>query len=124
METIKDFNDYEILGMDNGYKYERWGKIYLKRPDPEIIWPEKVNVKYDAEYIRSSSGGGMWNIINKIPNSWTVNYKDLVFNLKLMGFKHTGLFPEQAYNWDLIRQIIKKQNRKVKVLNLFVFFHK
>lgn len=121
METIKDFNDYEILKMDNGYKYERWGNIYLKRPDPEIIWPEKGTVKYDAEYIRSSSGGGSWNIINKIPDSWTISYKDLIFNLKLMGFKHTGLFPEQAYNWDLIRETIKKQNKSVKVLNLFAY---
>ena len=121
METIKDFNDYEILGMDNGYKYERWGKIFLKRPDPEIIWPDKVNVKIDAEYIRSNTGGGRWNVLTNIPDSWCVSYKDLKFNLKLMGFKHTGLFPEQAYNWDIIRDAIKKQNKKVKVLNLFAY---
>ena len=121
METIKDFNDYEILGMDNGYKYERWGNIYLKRPDPEIIWPDKVNVKVDAEYIRSNTGGGEWKIYKNIPSSWQVNYKDLTFNLKLMGFKHTGLFPEQAYNWDLIKEKIKCENRQVKVLNLFAY---
>ena len=122
METIKDFNDYEILGMDNGYKYERWGKYYLKRPDPEIIWPDDVNnIKIDAEYIRSNTGGGKWNIYKSVPESWCVKYKDLKFNLKLMGFKHTGLFPEQAYNWDIIRKTIKKQTQKVKVLNLFAY---
>jgi len=122
METIKDFNEYEILGMDNGYKYERWGKYYLKRPDPEIIWPEKIdNIKIDAEYYRSNTGGGKWNIKSNIPDSWQIHYKDLTFNLKLMGFKHTGLFPEQAYNWDIIRDKIKCENRKVKVLNLFAY---
>ena len=122
METIKDFNDYEILAMDNGYKYERWGNIYLKRPDPEIIWPDAVNnIKVDAQYIRNSTGGGKWNIYSSIPEVWQVQYKDLVFNLKLMGFKHTGLFPEQAYNWDLIREKIRNTKRNVKVLNLFAY---
>lgn len=121
METIKDFNEYEILGMDSGYKYERWGNIYLKRPDPEIIWPDTVNIKIDAEYTRSNTGGGSWLIKSNIPNTWQIHYKDLTFNLKLMGFKHTGLFPEQAYNWDLIRNTIKKERRKVKVLNLFAY---
>ncbi len=121
METIKDFNEYEILGMDNGYKYERWNNIYLKRPDPEIIWPDKVNVKVDAEYNRSNTGGGEWKTYKKIPSSWQIHYQDLVFNLKLMGFKHTGLFPEQAYNWNLIRNRIKNTNKKVKVLNLFAY---
>ena len=121
MEIIKDFNEYEILGMDNGYKYERWNNIFLKRPDPEIIWPEKVNVKVDAEYIRSNTGGGKWNTFRNIPESFQIHYKDLTFNLKLMGFKHTGLFPEQAYNWNLIRETVRKQNRKVKVLNLFAY---
>ena len=121
METIKDFNEYEILGMDSGYKYERWGNIYLKRPDPEIIWPDTVNIKIDAEYTRSNTGGGSWLIRSNIPNTWQIHYKDLTFNLKLMGFKHTGLFPEQAYNWDLIRNTIKKERRKVKVLNLFAY---
>ena len=122
MEIINDFKDYEILAMDNGYKYERWGKYYLKRPDPEIIWNDKVdNIKIDAEYIRSNTGGGNWNIKNNIPSSWQIKYQDLVFNLKLMGFKHTGLFPEQAFNWNLIREKIKKENREVKVLNLFAY---
>lgn len=121
METIKDFNEYEILAMSNGYKYERWNNITLKRPDPEIIWPDNENIKVDARYTRSNTGGGMWKKLSNIPDSWQIHYKDLVFNLKLMGFKHTGLFPEQAYNWDLIRKTIKNSNRKCKVLNLFAY---
>lgn len=121
METIKDFNEYEILAMSNGYKYERWNNITLKRPDPEIIWPDNEIIKVDARYTRSNTGGGMWEKLSNIPDSWQIHYKDLVFNLKLMGFKHTGLFPEQAYNWDLIRKTIKNSNRKCKVLNLFAY---
>lgn len=121
MQVIEDFNDYEILSMSDGYKYERWGKYYLKRPDPEIIWPEAANINVDAEYKRSSSGGGQWQINNKMPMYWQINYRDLVFNLKLMGFKHTGLFPEQAYNWNLIREVISGAKRSVKVLNLFAY---
>lgn len=121
METIKDFNEYEILAMSNGYKYERWNNITLKRPDPEIIWPDNENIKVDARYTRSNTGGGMWEKLSNIPDSWQIHYKDLVFNLKLMGFKHTGLFPEQAYNWDLIRKTIKNSKRKCKVLNLFAY---
>lgn len=120
MEIIKDFKDYEVLSTSNGYKYERWGKYYLKRPDPEIIWPGNEHIKIDAEYKRSSSGGGSW-ITRNVPSSWAISYNDLKFNLKLMGFKHTGLFPEQAYNWNLIREKIKKTNHKCKVLNLFAY---
>lgn len=120
MEIIKDFKDYEVISTSNGYKYERWGKYYLKRPDPEIIWPGNEDIKIDAEYKRSSSGGGSW-ITKNVPSSWTVSYNDLKFNLKLMGFKHTGLFPEQAYNWNLMREKIRKTNHKCKVLNLFAY---
>lgn len=120
MKIISDFKDYEVISTSNGYKYERWGKYYLKRPDPEIIWPGDENIKIDAEYKRSSSGGGEW-ITKNVPNSWTVSYNDLKFNLKLMGFKHTGLFPEQAFNWNLIREKIRKSNHKCKVLNLFAY---
>ena len=121
METIKDFNEYEILAMSNGYKYERWNNITLKRPDPEIIWPDNENIKVDARYTRSNTGGGMWEKLSNIPDSWQIHYKDLVFNLKLMGFKPTGFFPEQPYNWALIRKTIKNPNRKCKVLNLFAY---
>ncbi len=121
METVNNFKDYEIISMSNGYKYERWGKYYLKRPDPLVIWPDNENIKVDAEYTRSNTGGGEWKVYSKMPSSWQVRYEDMVFNLKLMGFKHTGLFPEQAYNWNIIRETIRKANRKVNVLNLFAY---
>ena len=121
METVNNFKDYEIISMSNGYKYERWGKYYLKRPDPLVIWPDNENIKVDAEYTRSNTGGGEWKVNSKMPSSWQVRYEDMVFNLKLMGFKHTGLFPEQAYNWNIIRETIRKSNRKVNVLNLFAY---
>lgn len=124
MKVINDFKEYEILDMANGQKLEKWGDIILSRPDPQIIWHEKNTDlwnKADAEYTRSSTGGGAWNIKKNIPFSWIINYKDLKFNLKLMGFKHTGLFPEQAFNWDLIREKIKKTNKEIKVLNLFAY---
>lgn len=121
METVNNFKDYEIISMSNGYKYERWGKYYLKRPDPLVIWPDNEDIKVDAEYTRSNTGGGEWKVYSKMPSSWQVRYEDMVFNLKLMGFKHTGLFPEQAYNWNIIRETIRKANRKVNVLNLFAY---
>ena len=121
METVNNFKDYEIISMSNGYKYDRWGKYYLKRPDPLVIWPDNEDIKVDAEYTRSNTGGGEWKIYSKMPSSWQVRYEDMVFNLKLMGFKHTGLFPEQAYNWNIIRETIRKSNRKVNVLNLFAY---
>lgn len=121
METVNNFKDYEIISMSNGYKYERWGKYYLKRPDPLVIWPDNEDIKVDAEYTRSNTGGGEWKVYSKMPSSWQVRYEDMIFNLKLMGFKHTGLFPEQAYNWNIIRETIRKSNRKVNVLNLFAY---
>lgn len=124
MKVVTDFKDYTILDMANGEKLERWGNITLVRPDPQIIWQEKSTNLWnsaDAVYSRSNTGGGAWNIKKSIPSYWTINYHDLKFNLKLMGFKHTGLFPEQAYNWNVIRETIKKANHKVKVLNLFAY---
>jgi 23S rRNA (cytosine1962-C5)-methyltransferase len=125
MQVIKDFNEYEILDMANGMKVEKWNNIILERPDPQVIWTDKKNIdiwdKVDAKYNRSNTGGGSWEIKNKIPDSWTIKYKDLTFNLKLMGFKHTGLFPEQSYNWDIIIDKIKKEKRNIKVLNLFAY---
>lgn len=124
MKVVTDFKDYTILDMANGEKLERWGNITLVRPDPQIIWSKKSTNLWssaNAVYSRSNTGGGAWNINKSIPDSWTINYQDLKFNLKLMGFKHTGLFPEQAYNWNLIRETIKKENREIKVLNLFAY---
>lgn len=123
MKLINDFSDYKLLDMGNGMKLEDWNGVKLLRPDPQIIWPKDLNnEKYDAKYNRSSKGGGSWEIKNgKMPSVWQVKYDDLTFNLKLMGFKHTGLFPEQAYNWRVIEEKIKGANREVKVLNLFAY---
>ena len=127
MKVIKDFDDYEILDMASGQKLERWNGVLLSRPDPQIIWPVKSRKNLwdsvDAKYTRSKTGGGEWHIYNKdMDDSWTVSWKDLTFNLKLMGFKHTGLFPEQSYNWNIIRTKIANSTKKsVKVLNLFAY---
>ena len=127
MKIIEDFDEYKLLDMADGMKLEIWNGFKLLRPDPQILWPNKTYPELwndiDAIYHRSKSGGGNWEIINnKLNDKWDIHYKDLTFNLKLMGFKHTGLFPEQAYNWDLIREKIIKSGRKdVKVLNLFAY---
>lgn len=125
MKTVNDFTEYQILDMANGEKLELWNGIKLVRPDPQIIWKEKnfPNLWYDIDaiYHRSKTGGGEWEIRNKKLLSWDIHYQDMIFNLKLMNFKHTGLFPEQAYNWNLIKEKISKANRKVKVLNLFAY---
>ena len=122
---ITKFDNYKILDMAHGEKVEDWNGVILRRPDPQIIWnneskPE-VWKKVDAIYHRSKEGGGSWEQIKKTPNSWQIKYKDLTFNLKLMGFKHTGLFPEQASNWDFMIDKIKKSNKKISVLNLFAY---
>ena len=125
MRVAKDWDDYEILDMANGEKLERWGNYILERPDPQIVWQDKTFKdkwkKVDAIYHRSKKGGGYWENINDIKASWQVKYKDLTFNIKQMGFKHTGLFPEQAVNWDYMINKIKNSNRKIKVLNLFAY---
>ena len=104
MEVANKWQDYELLDMASGEKLEKWGKYILVRPDPQIIWskksfPEMWNKK-DATYNRSKTGGGSWSYKTKLPENWQIKYKDLTFNIKPMGFKHTGLFPEQAVNWD------------------------
>ena len=126
MEIARNWKDYEILDMADGEKLERWENIILIRPDPQIIWKEKsFKEKWKtafARYNRSSSGGGAWQYNKKVPEKWQVKYKDLTFNIKPMGFKHTGLFPEQAVNWDWMIDKIQASGRKnVKVLNLFAY---
>ena len=125
MNIANNWQDYEILDMANGEKLERWGNIYLIRPDPQIIWKEKTYPEkwkeVNARYNRSSSGGGNWQKYKKIPEVWQVKYKNLTFNIKPMGFKHTGLFPEQAVNWDWMIEKIKNAGREIKVLNLFAY---
>ena len=124
MKVINDFFEYLILDLNKGKKLEAWNNIILNRPDPQVIWDKSEDIDWNiahAIYTRSNTGGGNWQIKKDIPSSWTISYQDLKFNLKLMGFKHTGLFPEQAYNWNVLRNSIKKADRKVKVLNLFAY---
>ena len=127
MNLSNDWKDYELIDASCGEKYERWGNIYLLRPDPQVVWDngnlrEKYHGKIDAVYHRSNKGGGHWENLRNVPAAWTINYKNLTFNIKQMGFKHTGLFPEQAVNWDYMINKIKKSGRKnIKVLNLFAY---
>lgn len=118
------WSDYQILDTSSGEKLEMWGKYSLIRPDPQVIWKsDKKNALWqraNASYKRSNKGGGAWSE-NSLPESWTVNYRDLTFLIKPMGFKHTGLFPEQAVNWDFCRELIEKACRPIKVLNLFAY---
>ena len=124
MWVAEDWKDYECIDTASGEKLERWGDIILCRPDPQVIWDRKTNAGVwktaDAHYHRSSSGGGKWEYKKSIPDQWTVSYKDLTFNIKPMGFKHTGLFPEQAVNWDYMMNKIKGR-KGAKVLNLFAY---
>ncbi len=125
MNLANEWKDYEIIDMANGEKLERWGNITLIRPDPQIIWKKKsFENKWkdaNARYKRSQSGGGGWDYKKKLPESWQIKYKNLTFNIKPMGFKHTGLFPEQAVNWDWMINKIKNEKRQINVLNLFAY---
>lgn len=125
MRYTSDWKDYELLDCSSGERLERWGNVTLIRPDPQVIWktPKKHPAwrRADAVYHRSNSGGGNWEIKNKIPSFWSISYGDLNFNVKTMGFKHTGIFPEQAVNWDYTAKLIKNAGRPVKVLNLFAY---
>ena len=125
MDIASNWKDYKILDMANGEKLEKWGDIVLVRPDPQIIWKDKSfeskwkNV--NATYHRSKTGGGSWEYNKRIPDNWQIKYKNLTFNIKPMGFKHTGLFPEQAVNWDWMINKIQNAKRPIKVLNLFAY---
>ena len=120
----ENWKEYELLDASDGERLERWGKYILVRPDPQIIWKNTREhplwKKADGIYRRSSGGGGGW-VKSKMPEQWTVGYGDLNFRIKPMGFKHTGLFPEQAANWDWFSSLIKKADRPIKVLNLFAY---
>ena len=125
MKLATDWKDYTILATGGGYKLERWGGIVLLRPDPQVIWEGSRDLFADpsvhAVYHRSEKGGGAWEYRKKMPAEWEIGYKDLRFKVKPMGFKHTGLFPEQAVNWERMRALIEGAGRPVKVLNLFAY---
>ena len=120
-----EWRDYELIDCSSGERLERWGNILLIRPDPQVIWATAKQDKRwqtaDARYFRSKTGGGKWDIYHKIPNSWSISYRSLRFGIKTMGFKHTGLFPEQAANWDAVADMIRASSRQLKVLNLFAY---
>lgn len=129
MKVADLWEDYEIIATGDGMKLERWGDVYLLRPDPQVIWHSSFALsaypKLNAVYKRSEKGGGSWQILKPFPDKWNISYKDLTFSVKPMGFKHTGLFPEQAVNWDGCRKIIESAHfvgdREFKVLNLFAY---
>ena len=125
MRFSKDWKDYELLDCSGGERLERWGDYVLIRPDPQVIWDTpKTNSLWeraDARYLRSSEGGGHWEFRRKLPEEWEIGYKNLRFRISPTGFKHTGLFPEQAVNWDYAQQMIKSAGRNIRVLNLFAY---
>ena len=124
MWIANNWKDYEVLDTSGGEKLERWGKYLLVRPDPQVIWNTPHEhpgwKKKNGHYHRSSKGGGEWEFIN-LPDEWSISYKELTFHLKPFSFKHTGLFPEQAVNWDWFSDLIAHAGRPVKVLNLFAY---
>lgn len=126
MRYSTDWKDYELIDCTCGKKLERWTREILIRPDPQVIWKSEKEHRLwyqpGARYVRSRAGGGKWQTFKRIPESWQVRYKDMTFNIKTMGFKHTGLFPEQAVNWDLTRSLIRRSGKEqVRVLNLFAY---
>lgn len=125
MRYTKDWKDYELLDCSGGERLERWGNVILIRPDPQVIWntpkTHPLWQRADARYVRSSQGGGHWEYRRELPESWKISYKDLTFKISPTGFKHTGLFPEQAVNWDMMRKKISGAGRNIRVLNLFAY---
>lgn len=122
---VANWKDYELIDTSDGERLERWQDIILIRPDPQVIWSSGKKhplwKKAHAIYHRSNSGGGSWEVLRKVPEVWSIDYKNLRFNLKMMGFKHTGVFPEQAVNWDFIMKKIRGGQKDLKILNLFAY---
>ena len=125
MRYTQNFHDYEVIDTCNGEKLERWGDVILIRPDPQILWKGEKHSplwnKAHARYHRSSTGGGHWEYYKKLPEGWNVSFDDLTFLVRPTGFKHTGLFPEQAVNWQLLGDTIRNAGRPIKALNLFAY---
>ena len=123
-QIANNWKDYECLDAGNGEKLERWKDVILRRPDPSVIWPMEETAQWNsphAHYHRSKSGGGHWEYKKKFKESWTISYRNLRFKVSPTGFKHTGLFPEQAANWDFMMETIAKAQREIRVLNLFAY---
>ena len=125
MRIADKWKDYSVIATGDGYKLERWGEVVLLRPDPQVIWRANMDMSayksLNAKYLRSENGGGEWQILRKMPAEWVVGYENLKFKIKPMGFKHTGLFPEQAANWEVMSGLIKNAGRPISVLNLFAY---
>lgn len=125
MQVNTEWKDYEVIATGGGEKLERWGNIKLLRPDPQVIWPSKFNLASEkdlhAHYIREITGGGHWKNLKSFKNDWIISWRNLKFKIKPMGFKHTGLFPEQAVNWTKMIDLIQKANKPIRVLNLFAY---
>lgn len=124
LKVSTDWKEYKIIDAGNGEKLESWNGVTLRRPDPQALWPTDYNdlwEKVDGHYIRSHKGGGYWDFKTKLPEFWKVHYKDLIFKVSPTNFKHTGLFPEQAVNWDFMMDKIKTASRPIRVLNLFAY---
>ena len=122
MLIASEWKDYEVLDTGDGEKLERWREFILRRPDPQAIWPKQrpeIWMRADAHYHRSQKGGGEWEFMKRLPDRWSVRYGALEFYVRPTGFKHTGLFPEQAVNWDWMAGLIRRANRPIRVLNLF-----
>ncbi len=124
MRIASSWKDYKVLSTGDGYKLETWGKFNLLRPDPQVIWHAKSNLfkRKDVDaYYEKREGGGLWHYNKKLPDCWQISWKDLKFIVKPMGFKHTGIFPEQVVNWELMQKLVKDSRREIKVLNLFAY---
>lgn len=121
MFLADQWKDYAVIDCGDGEKYERWGNVHLLRPDPQAIWPIANVDKIDAHYLRSSTGGGSWEVYSSLRESWTISFNELSFIVRPTGFKHTGLFPEQAVNWLWMQERIKAAQKPVRVLNLFAY---
>ena len=124
MFLANTWEDYEVLDTGDGEKLERWGNVILRRPDPQTIWPKADPALWkqaQAHYHRSEKGGGEWEFLTRLPERWTIQHQDLRFYVRPTGFKHTGLFPEQAANWDWMQKKIREADRPISVLNLFAY---
>ncbi len=125
MLVADKWKDYRVIATGDGYKLEDWKGVKLLRPDPQVIWPSCIDMAaykgLNARYSRSATGGGKWEVLKKYPDEWVISYGELKFLIKPMGFKHTGLFPEQAVNWDKMSELIRGAGREISVLNLFAY---